>query len=177
MGRKYRLSGSYYRRNVWNKGECSNLHRDLWQEASGPIPEGWHVHHIDGDTFNNNLSNLFAMDGSEHISMHTRELIQAGALKPPSRAALERAAEWHRSDAGREWHRAHGKNSWANREWHARNCDECGQEYHTPYPTRSKFCHANCKARAKARRQGKPVGVRPSREKPRVLSGKRADGK
>ena len=47
----------------------------------------------------------------------------------------------------------------------------------TPFPTRAKFCHQNCKATALRKRRGKNVGARPNRKKEIILSGKRAVNK
>lgn len=33
-------------------------HRVIWELFNGPIPEGYVIDHIDGDTLNNNISNL-----------------------------------------------------------------------------------------------------------------------
>ena len=57
-GRRYRLSGRYYRRDCWGRGGPSNLHRAVWEHHHGPIPPGYHVHHRDGDGLNNDLANL-----------------------------------------------------------------------------------------------------------------------
>jgi len=176
QGKKYKLSGSYYRRNVWGSDGPSNLHRAIWEHVHGRIPDGCDIHHVDGDPFNNELANLCCVDRSEHQREHARERYEAGTLKPPGPVALERAAEWHRSTEGLEWHRAHGKSTWVTRKWVARNCNQRGQSYFTPYPTRSMFCHPRCKSDAVRSRRGGKVGLRPNRRKERVLSGKRASG-
>lgn len=96
------------------------------------------------------------------------------------RAALQLAQEaakvWHSSEEGRKWHEEHGKSCWVNREWVERTCEECGRSFRTPYPTRKKTCDRSCWDKANRRKQGKPVGVRPNRAKPTLLSGKRAVG-
>lgn len=46
------------------------LHRRIWQEANGPIPEGMHIHHIDGSRENNDLSNLQLVTPEEHYKIH-----------------------------------------------------------------------------------------------------------
>ena len=48
---------------VWYKdkkigGTRQKLHRYLWEQVNGPVPEGMTLDHIDGDTHNNDLSNL-----------------------------------------------------------------------------------------------------------------------
>jgi len=35
--------------------------REIWQEAHGPIPKGWLIHHLNGDTGDNRLENLAAV--------------------------------------------------------------------------------------------------------------------
>lgn len=148
-GKKYRLSGKYYRRDAWGTFGPSNLHRAIWEDAYGPIPAGTHVHHRDGNTLNNDLANLELIGATEHLRLHTLDLIARGILQPPSAEALARAAEWHRSPEGHVWHKAHGKDSWVDREQHAKTCQQCGRPYTTSYPNRSKWCSANCRARAR----------------------------
>ena len=38
-----------------------NKNREIWQEAHGPIPKGWLIHHLNGDTGDNRLENLAAV--------------------------------------------------------------------------------------------------------------------
>jgi hypothetical protein len=172
-GRKYRLSGRYYRAENWGEG-ASSLHRAKWEHYRGAIPDGFDVHHKDGDGANNLLSNLELFERSAHQRMHTKERIARGELSPPGELARERAAEWHASPEGLAWHSENGKQSWEAREWHGCVCQECGREFNSPYPTRAKFCHLNCKMQALRRRRGKPVGTRPARKREVELSGKRA---
>src|SRR5262252_847648 len=160
-GHKYGLSGRYYRRYVWGSPGPSNLHRAIWESAHGSIPAGFEVHHKDGNPFNNELSNLQLWRRGSHQSAHTQKLVDAGILRPPSPAALARATEWHGSEAGLAWHRVHGKKAWKTREWVEVSCIQCGQLFCTPYPTRAKYCHPNCKQNALRARRGQPVGVRP----------------
>lgn len=47
-------------------------HRHVWESAFGPLPRGYIVHHIDGDSLNNELSNLRAMTISDHTAIHNR---------------------------------------------------------------------------------------------------------
>ena len=92
------------------------LHRDVWVHHNGPIPEGMHVHHIDGDTGNNNISNLACITKDEHWDEHRAE--QSKRSSTPEQIALlarirPSAAAWHRSPEGIEWHKQHAKASLA----------------------------------------------------------------
>lgn len=173
-GYRYRLSGNYYRRNAWSSKGPSNLHRAVWEFHHGSIQKGCEIHHIDGDPFNNEIGNLACVDGREHQRNHTLERYANGELHAPTKYALQQAAKWHRSAAGIAWHKQHGPKSWLRREWHPCTCQECGQPFMSPFPTRAKFCHLNCKMAALRKRRG--MRVRPDSRKPVVLSGKRNPG-
>lgn len=44
-------------------------HRFVYEGMYGAIPEGYDVHHIDGDTYNNSLDNLELLTHSEHATL------------------------------------------------------------------------------------------------------------
>jgi len=54
------------------RGTRSFLHRDVWQDANGPIPEGMDIHHRDGNRENNALENLALMDKADHTRLHAK---------------------------------------------------------------------------------------------------------
>ena len=174
-GYRFRLSGRYYRKNRWSQQGPSNLHRAIWEHSNGSIPEGMDVHHKNGNSFDNSIGNLELIGASDHARMHTLERIRAGKLLPPSKIAFERAAEWHGSTEGIEWHRMHGSKTWTGKKWSPVACQNCGQQFNTPFPTRAKWCTIACKHEARDRKAGRSgMGLRPNRRKPRLLSGKRA---
>lgn len=51
-----------------NRGK--HLHRLIYEDHYGPIPKGMQIHHIDGDTTNNDISNLQMVSISEHNRIH-----------------------------------------------------------------------------------------------------------
>ena len=51
-------------------GKFGLAHRHIYEQAHGPIPEGMHIHHIDGDKRNNALENLVALTPREHVRTH-----------------------------------------------------------------------------------------------------------
>jgi hypothetical protein len=66
-GQGYFLSahGYYARKNGY-------LHRDIYSATYGNIPHGWHVHHKDENPLNNDIDNLVAMAGREHLLLHNK---------------------------------------------------------------------------------------------------------
>jgi len=106
------------------------LHRDVWSAAFGPIPKGCHIHHRDGDKFNNALSNLECMDGSQHLSETWHET-KRDVSEHFTDGARRAAAEWHKSEAGRLWHSRHAKRSkgWTKWKREPKHCPKCGVEF------------------------------------------------
>lgn len=67
------FNGYWYRPNI--RGYMYNntngvLHRKVWECYNGPIPEGYDIHHKDGDKSNNNIDNLELLSHSEHAKHH-----------------------------------------------------------------------------------------------------------
>ena len=87
------------------------------------------------------------------------------ALEPALEKAREAAKAWHASPEGLAWHSENGKRAWENRALRTVQCHECGRDFETPFPTRAKFCHLNCRQTAVRRKAGKNVGTRPYRKK------------
>lgn len=51
-------------------GKTVAEHRLVWERANGPIPKGFEIHHIGGNSKNNDLTNLSLMTRSEHHRIH-----------------------------------------------------------------------------------------------------------
>lgn len=47
-------------------------HRLIWEQHFGEIPKGYEIHHIDGNTHNNNIENLQLISSVEHRSLHAK---------------------------------------------------------------------------------------------------------
>lgn len=59
------------------------LHREVYEQARGPIPAGHDVHHRDGDPENNNPDNLEVLPRGEHRRQHA-----TGKTKTPEQRAV-----------------------------------------------------------------------------------------
>ena len=45
-------------------------YRDIWEKTYGPIPKGWHIHHIDRNHNNNDINNLCCVPPQVHYDIH-----------------------------------------------------------------------------------------------------------
>ncbi len=143
-GERFYLCGFYYQ----HKGK--RLHRAVWEYYYGPVPKGYHVHHIDGDRANNNIENLACIPASEHETEHmsTPERLKYGKMH--IERIRPKASEWHRSEQGRAWHSRLGKESYEKRKVNTYTCTECGREFQTKHvyaKGANHFCCNTCKCR------------------------------
>ena len=160
-GSRYRKCGRYYQNDV------GRLHRHVWEAFNGPIPQGFHIHHKDGDPANNHINNLELLSASEHLSGHMVDVDR----KQTSTASLLRngvpaAALWRKrnpelaTQIGRK--AASAMHEAANRTWKEYTCAQCGnlfqarEHYRKGKRTSSQhgpFCSYNC-AMAHRRKRG-----------------------
>ena len=146
--RRDKKTGYYLSTKNLQNGKRVRLHIYVWEAFNGPLPEGWHVHHIDFDKSNNEPENLKAMPEFEHLSLHA-QMKDREVLRMRMRKAMEAAPAWHKSEAGREWHRKHGKESWEKRGYAEYVCTWCGKRFQTLKRYRkgsNRFCSNKCKA-------------------------------
>lgn len=145
-------TGYYLANKPTYMGHRERLHVYVWRKHNGPIPEGYHVHHVDEDKSHNDIDNLCCMPRGAHESLHG---LERAALKYDEMRknlvenAIPKAAEWHRGEAGREWHRQNYKRHLAVRPQKEHTCQYCGKTYLSKKNESSKFCSNNCKAAAR----------------------------
>jgi len=166
-GRKYNRYPNSKRRShrVYFLRSGSSLHRDVWVHHNGEIPVGYHVHHIDGDTSNNDISNLECICGSEHFKKHAESRSKRSS-SPEHLAHLasirHKAALWHSSPEGIAWHRENAKTSICRADrskWRKnlpilhKNCEVCGSPFETKNQ-RKTLCGSACQSkRSKAKKR------------------------
>ncbi len=126
------------------------LHQEIWKAANGPIPPGHHIHHRDENPLNNSLDNLICVTGEDHCAGHAAERVGVFPewLAAVHDEALAKAAEWHRSDEGRQWHREHAaRQGFGHPDSRPFTCEQCGAVAQTRTPDYvDRFCSNNCKS-------------------------------
>ena len=142
-GESFYLCGCYFQ----HKGK--RLHRTVWEYHNGDIPDGYHVHHKDGDRTNNQIENLDLMTTFDHLSSHGKDEKHIEKKRDNIKKAIAKAPEWHASPEGKAWHSQNGKESWKNRKAMPYECSYCGKTFYSRnhYPSGgNRFCHSNCRA-------------------------------
>lgn len=140
--RVYKLDRKYYRKG------SRLLHREVWEANFGPIPEGYHIHHIDRDRGNNNPSNLACLTPEQHGFEHRGE---KRPHQPLPVAAWEGHARWRQQPGTWEFYSQHAKKVWENLEPLEHTCTVCGKKYETKHRGKNLFCGNNCQAEARRR--------------------------
>lgn len=71
---KHASQRRYFRRYLPKGGGVVLLHRQMWIDANGPIPKGFHVHHKDHDYRNNALANFELSPAGAHFASHPERI-------------------------------------------------------------------------------------------------------
>lgn len=142
----------YYLSSCKIDGKRIRLHRYVWESYNGEVPEGYHIHHIDGNKEHNDIENLTMIQSEEHAQLHGELLNQdpiavRKRLDNLNKKARPKASEWHKSNAGREWHKKHYeefKDVLYKRV--EKVCEHCGKTYKGTPGKGQKFCSNACKS-------------------------------
>ena len=115
--------------------KTKRLHRYIWEKHNGEIPKGMHIHHIDGNTTNNHISNLKLVSPKEHNKEHYAEMLPK--WRENIKKTIQRASEWSKTEEGRNFRHEMGvKNSkYFPRYKIERNCNQCGKTYISKMPS------------------------------------------
>jgi uncharacterized CHY-type Zn-finger protein len=123
----------------------TRAHVWVWQFYNGKIKKGFHIHHMDGNKSNNDISNLQCLSIKEHFSKHDSEerrknnLIHISNIRPLTK-------EWHASEEGRKWHKENGLISWEKRKPIEIKCKQCNKSANTK-TYHQEFCSNACKSK------------------------------
>ena len=157
-GRKYRrLPGHKDRhRRVYYMATTSPrtyLHQDIYEDRHGPIPDGFHIHHINHDPLDNRVENLAALSPEAHAVLHGQEasrIIRTCAECGEQFSAVRYRAKWC-SPACKERNRRRAGTAYVRPKVEpmaeSRNCEECGAEFIARRPW-ARFCTSLCRGRA-----------------------------
>lgn len=144
----------YYKANHTKFGRAVYMHRYVWEQAHGPVPDGFHVHHINGDRGDNRLENLECVPGSDHQAAHMAERLADPEYRARLREQLDSvrhlAAAWHGTPEGRELSRRNSKRYWAEVEPTDHTCARCGAGYKVVAGSVKRgFCSPACQSAAR----------------------------
>lgn len=142
-------TGYYLANKPTYMGHRERLHVYVWRKHNGPIPAGYHVHHVDEDKSNNDIENLRCIPQKQHMEHHSREYAER-AHDAICRNLIEnvrpKASEWHKSEAGRAWHSKQAKINAALMAEKEFVCQYCGKHFFKKPLGENKFCSNNCKS-------------------------------
>ena len=143
----YRKPSGYYKSDYAKHGTMY-MHRYVWERNYGPIPQGWHIHHRNGEKSDNRIENLEMLPCGEHVRGHLAER-EPGWWVDGLAKARESAKQWHASDEGRKWHSENSVRSWVGRPLAEYQCLRCKKTYEKLVGTVKKagrgFCSNYCK--------------------------------
>jgi hypothetical protein len=137
----------YWMSTDYGKGNPRmRAHQWVWINHHGMIPKGLHIHHIDGDKSNNDISNLQILNVITHVYKHMNtERRKKSAERCDKIRHLTKA--WHSSEEGKAWHAYHALKckfgKWEPRE---HECLVCKSKFQSTKRSRTKFCSNLCKS-------------------------------
>lgn len=139
-GAKYTLQQGYYRRII-------QLHRQVWEDHFGPIPENHQIHHRNGNGQDNRIENLECVHITEHRRIHNAQKeIQYQVCKIGSKLSEKKKRIWNLLQEGKSIQSENSKEFWNKREVSTRICVVCGAEYSTrSVKTKNGCCSNACR--------------------------------
>ena len=155
-GVKYSLvsRGRYYLSQSNSNAGRKNpkgLHVAVWEYFSGKkVPAGYEVHHKDGNTFNNDFSNLECLPIREHRKTAN---LKTEKVRKHLDEIRHLASAWHKSEEGREWHRNHARKEKTPKEC---TCINCGAKFLSKRVD-AKYCSRKCEVSYRYHHEAKEV--------------------
>lgn len=150
--RRYPNSKIHVRRTRYSphsfhrKRGVESLHREIWKFYNGPIPAGYHIHHIDGDPLNNAIENLECLSEEEHRAKHSGVKICAHCGKHFDTKSMGTAI--YCSAACTTLARYH-----SGIDHESRTCIGCGTAFRCHKHSKTKYCSESCASKSQWKRQ------------------------
>lgn len=145
---KRRSDRVYFKRTIGYRPTF--LHRMVYEDNFGVIPNGMHVHHKDGNEANNSPENLELLTPSQHANEHMDDERTEWCRKNLSEKARPKASEWHKDQANRAHHVKIGAMAYKSFLPEDKKCMQCDTIF-TPRKigNKDKFCSNKCKSAAR----------------------------
>ena len=147
----------------WYRGRRWLLHRAIWTYHNGPIPEGHVVHHSNGNTRDNRLSNLELLTPLQHVAHHDSLNSWKWSKRNREHLAKQRAKgyleRWRKTALARAFFKAKGQELRANTvKPTEKRCQNCGAVFIANRTSGVRFC-----ASVQCKRSGRPekYGAKP----------------
>lgn len=92
--------GWYYTANLNKQGKMytKHIHRVVYETFVGIIPDGYDIHHIDGNKHNNIITNLKMLSEHEHHQMHSQNASSYFAMNMKNMLGRSRKVVAYRND-------------------------------------------------------------------------------
>lgn len=118
----------------------TTLHRFMYEQEVGPIPDGWHVHHVNENPLDNRPDNLSAISRPEHCREH-----QLGRPLQTFTCAKCGVEFQSRSARGAVYCGVKCRNAIRGKApaIHQHECERCGAAFSNSRP-HSRFCGHSC---------------------------------
>ena len=131
-----------------------SMHRYTWWFHNGEIPEGFHIHHIDGNPENNAIENLEMIDRIVHSRSHAvdRMVNDPEKFNKFQVAGVKAAPAWHASEEGLKWHSEMAIKTAQRVSTHGvtLQCTYCGKDYQgIKNKIQAGYCSPNCQTKAR----------------------------
>ena len=122
-------------------------HRLIWEQDIGPIPEGYDIHHKDGNKLNNLLENLECLSKADHMRLHANETREKRSKCMSDNS--EKVHAWLKTPKGKKFLSKKAKKQFADRLFKTFICEICQKQFKTKSNKQVMYCSGNCVTKAR----------------------------
>jgi len=147
---KHGTARDYFTSHIsdWKKKNRTSLHRDIWVYHNGEIPEGFQIHHTDGNPLNNDISNLECLSKDAHLSRHAEML--GMSVKEYRKHIRKKVDAWNKTPEAKKVKSKQAKGIWKHRQPTEMTCAFCKKVFkkHSTRSLKNPYCSQNCTKKA-----------------------------